>query len=368
MEPMMQKFSLHLSDPDSSAKLSTSADATAASITEFIYDTDSSGTFYAWFKRWEDIFYVEITKADDAWKSNSILATFQTEFEARRKYLTVTINGKPVHLQLDPASDISLISKRTWHMIGLSPMITLDKKSMNISGGFLRLTGEPECDVSFEGTQFKETCYLTNRPKLNLIGLDWIRKLGLLELPLNRICNAVQSIWPSPAKSNQVATKLMSTLQAKFAPVFQEDLGCYNKPKVTLRIQPNAKPVFRPKRPVPYAALTVVDQELDRLQRDGRWATMLLGCDFDIRYQSTTTIGQADALSRLLNSRTEEPENTVIMSVSIESEVNSLLMDSINAFPVTFEEVRKATQQDPLLRQVIKYHRNQWSVKTSGKL
>ncbi|VDK40717.1 unnamed protein product [Dibothriocephalus latus] len=86
--------------------------------------------------------------------SHSILATFKTEFEARRKYLTVAINGKPVRLQRDTASDISLISKRTWQMIGQPPVITSDKKAMNVSGGFLQLTGELECDVSFDGTQF----------------------------------------------------------------------------------------------------------------------------------------------------------------------------------------------------------------------
>ncbi|VDN15105.1 unnamed protein product [Dibothriocephalus latus] len=56
------------------------------------------------------------------------------------------------------------------------------------------------------------------------------------------------------------------------------------------------------------------------------------------------------------------------MTVYVESEVNSLLMDSIRALSVTFEEVRKATKQDLLLRQVIKYHRNQWPAKTSGEL
>ncbi|VDN15854.1 unnamed protein product [Dibothriocephalus latus] len=104
--------------------------------------------------------------------SNSLLATFKTDFEARRKYFTVTINGKPVRLQLDTASDTSLISKHTWRMIGQPPMITSDKKALNVSGGFFRLTSELECDVSFDGTEFKGTCYLTNRPKLDLIGLD----------------------------------------------------------------------------------------------------------------------------------------------------------------------------------------------------
>ncbi|VDN14998.1 unnamed protein product [Dibothriocephalus latus] len=104
--------------------------------------------------------------------SNSILATFQTEFEARRKYLTVTINGKPVRLELDTATDISLITKHTWQMIGRPPMITSDKKAMNVSGEFLRLMGELECDVSFKGTKFKGTCYFTSRPELDLISLD----------------------------------------------------------------------------------------------------------------------------------------------------------------------------------------------------
>ncbi|VDN15184.1 unnamed protein product, partial [Dibothriocephalus latus] len=125
------------------------------------------------------------------------------------------------------------------------------------------LIGELECDVFFDGTQFKGTCYLTNRPKLDVIGLDWVEKLGLLELPLNHICNGEQLTWLSPAKLTQLAAKLISTLRAKFAPVFQDSLGCCcNKIQVTLRLQPR---VFKPKRPVPYVAHIVVDQELDCL-------------------------------------------------------------------------------------------------------
>ncbi|VDN13833.1 unnamed protein product [Dibothriocephalus latus] len=123
IEFVMQNCSVHSSDSDVSAKQSRSAEAAAAPITEFIYDPESGANFYAWCKRWEDIFRVEFAKADDAWK-------------------------------LDTFSDISLISKRTWQKIGRPPMITSDKKTMYVSGGFLRLTGELECDPSFDGTQF----------------------------------------------------------------------------------------------------------------------------------------------------------------------------------------------------------------------
>ncbi|VDN15335.1 unnamed protein product [Dibothriocephalus latus] len=68
---------------------------------------------------------------------------------------------------------------------------------MNVSGGFRRLTGELEFNLSFEDTQFKGTCYLGKHPKLDLIGLDWIEKFGLLDFLAN---------------SNQLATKLMSTI------------------------------------------------------------------------------------------------------------------------------------------------------------
>ncbi|VDL93152.1 unnamed protein product [Schistocephalus solidus] len=72
--------------------------------------------------------------------------------------------------------------------------------------------------------------------------------------------------------------------------------------------------------------------------------------------------------SRLINSRTKEPDDTVFMSVFIESEVHSLFLDSIRKLPVTFEEALNATKQDQLLRQVIKYHRTQWPANLSGDL
>ncbi|VDL91037.1 unnamed protein product [Schistocephalus solidus] len=69
MESMMQKFSSYFPDPGSSEKQSTSADAVGADLTEFIYDPNSGVPFDAWFKPWEDIFHVEFSKADDAWKT-----------------------------------------------------------------------------------------------------------------------------------------------------------------------------------------------------------------------------------------------------------------------------------------------------------
>ena len=61
----------------------------------------------------------------------------------------------------------------------------------------------------------------------------------------------------------------MSILKAKFNKVFQEGLGRCTKVKVTLKLRSDSKPIFRPKRPVPYAALATVENEQNRLQQAG---------------------------------------------------------------------------------------------------
>ncbi|VDL99277.1 unnamed protein product [Schistocephalus solidus] len=77
-------------------------------------------------------------------KSHSIVATFRADFEAWRKYLKVIINGKAVRLQLYTASDTTLISKRTWPLIGRPSMITSNKMALNVSGGTFQLMGSGE--------------------------------------------------------------------------------------------------------------------------------------------------------------------------------------------------------------------------------
>ena len=90
----------------------------------------------------------------------------------------------------------------------------------------------------------------------------------------------------------------------------------------------------------------------NRLQR---WATILLGYDFTIQYQRTENFGQADALSRLISSHQQPEEEAVIAAVSIEDDIRHQLTDTIRAIPVTVADVRQATDNDPLLQQIISF-------------
>nr|VZI52304.1 unnamed protein product [Spirometra erinaceieuropaei] len=94
-----------------------------------------------------------------------------------------------------------------------------------------------------------------------------------------------------------------------------------------------------------------------RLQR---WATILLGYDFDIRYCRTTDLGQADALTRLISNQQEPEEDTVIAAISIEDDLRRQLSDAIRGIPVTSADIRRATEQDPVLHRSITYVQTCW--------
>ena len=95
----------------------------------------------------------------------------------------------------------------------------------------------------------------------------------------------------------------------------------------------------------------------NRLQR---WATTLLNYDFSITFQSSTNIGQADALSRLINTNKSHNDDTVIAAISLETEVDRVLSDAVHSLPVTAEMIALHTNKDPVLQKVKNYLRQGW--------
>ena len=198
-------------------------------------------------------------------ESRSVVAAFRSEAPSKRKYVTVHVNGKPIRLQFDSASDITLISSRIWKQIGSPQLIKSDKSARNASGGELKLIGELECDITFDGVHKKGTCYVTEHPNLNLFGIDWIEMFGLFDVPINEFCHQVHLSKTLPSST----ASMIQMLKRTYAKVFHPGLGHCTKFKATLRLKPGVCPVFRPKRPVPYAAIQAVDDELERLQQLG---------------------------------------------------------------------------------------------------
>ena len=203
-------------------------------------------------------------------QARAITAAFKVDGVNRRKYVTVEVNDVPIRLQLDTAADITLISRRTWRKLGQPQVLPTAHAAKNASGGPLHLAGELKCRIAFADRQTTGVCYLTEHPGLDLLGLDWMDQLNLLDKPVNSICSQVGA---PKVQCNQFPVKVSSNeildVKHRHFEVFSEGLGCCTKMQAILNLSPDVKPIFRPKRPVPYAALPVVEAELGRLESEG---------------------------------------------------------------------------------------------------
>ncbi|CAH8467909.1 unnamed protein product [Dicrocoelium dendriticum] len=174
-------------------------------------------------------------------KTKVVLATCRTEFAGKRKYLTVKINDVPISLQIDTASDITIISRSSWTRLGKPPLRRTNLTAQNASGEPLRLDGEFTCDIKFKDLSLRGTIYLASCVNINLLGIDWIDRLNLFNVPLNNVCSETNlrvhhtAIPPIPSKT--------------IAEQFQA-----NKMQTKITLLPCATPVFRPRRPVSYAS------------------------------------------------------------------------------------------------------------------
>ncbi|CAH8540722.1 unnamed protein product, partial [Schistosoma mattheei] len=116
-------------------------------------------------------------------------ATFKVGFKSRRKFVNLLVNEKLIRLQLDTASDVTLISKNTWHKLGCPSIRPTEHVARNASGDIVKLTGEVLCNVQLMGSKFTDVCYLTNRHDLDLLGLDWIAHVDTLNKLLDEVCS-----------------------------------------------------------------------------------------------------------------------------------------------------------------------------------
>ena len=127
------------------------------------------------------------------------------------------------------------------------------------SEDFVHITGELPAIIQTEDKTASGKVYVADS-RHNLLGLDFIESLGLLDIALNFICNAV-----SRSSTQSAITDQTEEILKRFSPVFTCSLGRCTQTKTTLALKPT-KPVFRPKRPVTYARVLLVDRELKRLE------------------------------------------------------------------------------------------------------
>ena len=84
-------------------------------------------------------------------------------------------------------------------------------------------------------------------------------------MPINAFCRKLN--LSSMGKSKQTEN-FVNKLKSEFNKVFTDELGCCTKTEVRFELKDKVKPVFKPKRKVPFSSLETIDEELQRLEEN----------------------------------------------------------------------------------------------------
>lgn len=213
-------------------------------------------------------------KFKDSNASTNVINVNNVSTQSKRKYVTVNINNVPVKLQIDTASDITIISRDTWEKIHKPSITNSSQIAKDASSNCIKFLGEFECSISFQHSTHNGKCFVSANSNINLMGIDFIEKFNFWDRPLNTICNSIE-LKDKP--------EIINDFKSKFPSLFSGKLGkCINK--VKLSIKPNSIPVFCPRRPVAFSMIEKVDEALNRMKNEGiltpvnysRWAAPIV--------------------------------------------------------------------------------------------
>ena len=120
--------------------------------------------------------------------------------------------------------------------------------------------GEGEIDVRYGSQASKLPILVLAENVPTLLGRNWLRKIKL----------EWERLFPVQVNKVNVECSIES-LKGKYPGVFSDKLGCLKNFLVNIPVPEEAKPIFFKPRSVPYALKSRVDQELDKLEKQGVW-------------------------------------------------------------------------------------------------
>ena len=195
-------------------------------------------------------------EADQTDSSQNHLFPIQTE-RARVKPIEVELNVNDASLvmELDTGASVSVISEQTYLATWNLPQPTLEKseiKLLTYTGELLQVKGCMQARVSYREQEEALPLLVVAGAGPTLLGRDWLHKLRLDWQHLNRLQH-------SP----------MEEILHKYNNVFKDELGEVKGVKAKICVDPQVKPAFHKARTVPFALRKKVEDELERMQKEG---------------------------------------------------------------------------------------------------
>ena len=185
----------------------------------------------------------------------------QTGGSGHALFVTVTVNGHPLKMEVDTGANVALVPESVWQKHW--KQVELQKSSMELStfdGSKLPVVGKAVVCVEYGQQQLKDRIIVVRGGKHALLGRNWLQQITL--------------DWPSllgqtNAVSQDVPVVSLEKLAEEYPSVFAEGLGTVKGHEAKIRLKNDATPKCCRARPMPYALREAVDKELDRLEQEG---------------------------------------------------------------------------------------------------
>lgn len=170
----------------------------------------------------------------------------------------VEVNKKTVPFEIDTGCSVSIMNEREFREIWKKykrPQIKQTQLTLkSYTGEEISVVGETEVEVRYKRQVKTLPLVIVRGTGPSLLGRGWLEAIKLKWGEIKHMGTERQTLQDVLIKNEEV---------------FKEELGMLKGMKATIRVSAEARPKFYRPRSVPYAMRAKVDEELDRLLKEG---------------------------------------------------------------------------------------------------
>lgn len=166
--------------------------------------------------------------------------------------VNVEIENKSVKMEIDTGSPISAISENVFREYFSHRKLNKNELSLkSYDGSVLNPLGYVKVSAKYNDCTKLLDLYVFANGGLPILGRNWIKELDI-SLSFNKVYDSD-----------------VEQLCNDFPNVFSGRLGTFTKRKISLKVKPDTIPIYCKPRPVPFALLGKVEEEIDNLVKLG---------------------------------------------------------------------------------------------------
>ncbi|XP_054283452.1 uncharacterized protein K02A2.6-like [Macrosteles quadrilineatus] len=182
--------------------------------------------------------------------------TYKIQMNGSDKFMVeVTLEGKPIQMELDTGAALSSISYKDYKQLNLSKKLFQTHVQLRTyTGKLIKPKGVVYVEFNFKDKAYFGKLYVIGQNVEPIFGRDWLREINLK-------IGDIRTIQENSCDLSKILTE--------FSDVFKKEIGCIPNEKVHLSLQEGCKPIFIKPRQVPYSLKGKVEDELNRLENAG---------------------------------------------------------------------------------------------------